>query len=227
MYLFGAKLFIYLTNWTFLILNIYFVYATTLSCIALYKDVKKQNEAVPKASGKDGPDEYIEIGTGDDSNRTNAREVDNLRLHHKIFWVIYVISATAGIWITAGYWTILFENDTVDANNITKHALNSVFMVIDTFLSSIPIRLFHWVYALLYLVIYILFSVFYWLAGGTNNQGKPYIYSALNYGDFPTTTAILLVVFLLMVLPILHLIYFGLTKLRDYFYKKYKSQWKN
>ena len=224
MYLFGAKLFIYLTNWTFLILNIYFVYATTLSCIALYKDVKKQNEAVPKASGKDGPDEYIEIGTGDDSNRTNAREVDNLRLHHKIFWVIYVISATAGLWITAGYWTILFENDTVDANNITKHALNSVFMVIDTSLSSIPIRLFHWVYALLYLVIYILFSVFYWLAGGTNNQGKPYIYSALNYGDFPTTTAILIVVFLLVVLPILHLIYFGLTKLRDYFYKKYKSQ---
>lgn len=220
-YLFRAKLFIYLTNWTFLILNIYFVYATTLSCIALYKDKKKRNEALPKASGQDGPDEYIQIGTGDDSDRTDAREVDNLRLHHKVLWVIYVISATGGVWITAGYWTVLFEDDPVDANNITKHALNSVFMVIDTSLSSIPIRLFHWVYALLYFAVYILFSVFYWLAGGTNNGGKPYIYSALNYDDFKKTTAILLVVFLLVVLPILHLILFSLTKLRDYLYKKF------
>lgn len=217
-YLFGAKLFIFLTNWTYLILNIYFVFATTLSCIALHYDRKKPRETAV---------EDLEMRSGDNNDGAtdgvDAREVDGLRLHHKILWAIHVISLTGGVWITAGYWTVLFEGDPVNANNITKHALNSVFMVIDLFLSSLPIRLYHWVYALLYFVIYIAFSVFYWLAGGTNDKGEPFIYSALNYDDFSTIFGVLLVVFLLVVLPILHLILFGITKLRDYLHKKYKN----
>lgn len=221
----GAKLFIYLTNWTFTILNIYFIYATTLSCIALYHDLKEQRETTP---GRDEPTVEIEMGPVDDSygaidRETEAREKDALRFHHKFLWFIYVISATAGLWITAGYWSVLIGDDIIDANNITKHGLNSVFMVIDTCLSSIPVRLLHGLYALLYLLIYIAFSVFYWLAEGTNNQGQPYIYSLLNYSDFKASTGGLLVVFLLVVLPILHLILYGITKFRDHLHRKYKT----
>jgi len=220
---FGAKLFIFLTNWTFTILNIYFVYATTLSCISLYKDLRSPTQTTPG-------DQVVQMEMGHiDGNdygaveREESREKDALRFHHKLLWFLYVISATAGVWITAGYWTVLVGDDPIDANNITKHALNSVFMVIDTCLSSIPIRLYHSIYPLLYLVIYIVFSVIYWLLDGTNIQGEPFIYEALNYSDFDPTIGGLLVVFLLVVLPILHLILFGITKLRDYLHRKYKA----
>ena len=220
----GGKLFIYLTNWTYTILNIYFVFATTLSCIALYRDLKSKRETTPD---RDEPTVEIEMGPADDSygaiDREAAREKDALRLQHKFLWFIHVISATGGLWVTIGYWTVLAGSYPIDANSITKHALNSVFMVIDTCLSSIPVRLLHSVYVLLYFVIYIAFSVFHWLAGGTNNQGKPYIYSALNYNDFSPTIGGLLVVFLLLVLPLLHLILFGITKLRDHLHRKYKT----
>lgn len=217
---FGAKLFIFLTNWSFTILNIYFVYATTLSCIALYKDMKNTAQTTPG-------NQVVEMEMGHlDGNdygaveREEAREKDALRFHHELLWFLYVISATAGVWITAGYWTVLVGDDPIDANNITKHALNSVFMVFDTCLSAIPIRLFHSIYPFLYLVIYIVFSIIYWLLGGTNIQGDPFIYEALNYNDFDPTIGGLLAVFLLVVLPILHLILFGITKLRDHLHNK-------
>ena len=224
-YLFGGKLFIFLTNWSFTVLSIYFIYATTLSCIALYNDVKEQRGTAPR---RDEPSVEIEMGPVDDSygaidREDGVREKDNLQLRHKLLWFIYVISATGAIWITVGYWTVLVGDDVVDANNITKHGLNSVFMVLDTFLSSIPVRFLHFLYVLLYFIIYIAFSVVYWLLDGTNNQGKPYIYSALNYNDFSPTFGGLLVVFLLVVLPILHLILFGITKLRDHLHRKYKT----
>ena len=218
-------MFIYLTNWTYTILNIYFVFATTLSSIALYKDLKKEKETMILA-----PDEQaveIEMEPGNygavDQDREEARQKDALQCHHKLFWFIYVIAATGGLFVTAGYWSTLRGVDPVDANNITKHALNSVFMVIDTSLSAIPVRLLHSLYALLYFLIYLVFTVIYWLLGGTNNQGNTYIYKNLDYDDLKPINGGLVVFFLLVVLPVLHLIIFGITKFRDYLHRRYKA----
>ena len=174
--------------------------------------------------------QVVEMGSGDDSGNQNekatteARKEDALRLPQKIFWLFYVVSVSAGLLVTAGYWTVLFEEDEpVDANNITKHALNSVFMVIDTFLSSIPVRLFHSVYPLLYIIVYLAFTVIYWQLGGTNIQGQPYIYSLLDYNNFETSTGCIIAFFLLLVQPVLQLMLFGLVKLRDYVRPTHKA----
>lgn len=217
-YLFGGKLFIFLTNWTFTILVIYFIVATTLSSIALYNDLKNTRVS----TNRETPVVAIEMGSGDEgeASNENAREQDALRWEHKLLWFLHIIAASAGLWITVGYWTVLIEDDVIDANNITKHALNSVFMVIDTAVSSIPMRFLHWLYALLYIAVYLLFSVIYWQLGGTNNRGRPYIYKALDYNDFQLRTGGLLVGFMFVVLPLLHLFLLGITKLRDYLHKK-------
>ena len=162
------------------------------------------------------------MGSGDDKPESSetatevAHDEDALRFHHKFFWLLYIISANAGLLVTVGYWTVLYEEDEpVDLNNITKHALNSVFMVIDTFLNSIPVRLFHFIYALVYIVVYLAFTVVYWQLGGTNTQGQPYIYKLLDYNNFEASTGCLVAFFLLLVLPVLQLMLFGLVKLRD------------
>jgi len=226
-YKYQAKLFIFLTNWTYLILNLYFLQATTLTLSALCCECRMRREASPITNET----QEVEMGSGDDSVIQNekttteeAREEDALRLPQKIFWLLYIISANAGLLVTAGYWTVLFEEDEpVDANNITKHALNSVFMVIDTFLSSIPVRLFHSVYPLLYIIVYLTFTVVYWQLGGTNNQGQPYIYSLLDYNNFQASTGCIIGFFLLLVQPVLQLILFGLVKLRDHLRRTHKA----
>lgn len=218
-YKYQAKLFIFLTNWTYLILNLYFLQATTLTFCALYCEYKKHKGA---SSSTNETQALVEKGSGDDNANQNektteeAREEDALQLPQKMFWFLYIISANAGLLITAGYWTVLFEDEPIDANNITKHALNSVFMLIDTFLSSIPVRLFHSVYPLLYIIAYLAFTVIYWKLGGTNIQGQPYIYSLLDYNNFEASTGCIIGFFLLLVQPVLQLMLFGLVKLRDH-----------
>ena len=167
----------------------------------------------------------VEKGSGDGNANQNektteeVREKDVLRLPWKISWFLYVISANNSLLITVGYWTlrILFEVDEpIDGNNITKHSLNSVFMVIDTFLSSIPVHLFHSVYPLLYVIVYIAFTVVYWKLGGTNYEGQPYIYKLLDYSNFEASTGCIITFSLLLVQPVLQLMLFGLVRLRDH-----------
>ena len=218
-------MFIYVTNWTYTILNIYFVLATTLSSIALYKDLKKETETTTLATDEQAVEIEMEPGNygAVDQEHDDASKKDALQCHHKLFWFIYVIAAFAGLFITAGYWSVLAGDDPVDANNITKHALNSVFMVIDTSLSAIPVRLLHSLYVLLYFLIYLVFTVIYWLLGGTGYQGNTYIYKRLDYENFRPINGGLMVVFLLLVLPFLHLILFSITKLRDYLHRVYNK----
>ena len=187
-YKYQAKLFIFLTNWTYLILNLYFLQATTMTFCALYGEYKRRRGA---SSSINGTQPSVDKGSGDnnadqnENSRTEeAREEDVVRLSQKISWLLYVISANNSLLITAGYWAlrILFEVDEpIDANNITKHTLNSVFMVIDTFLSSIPVRLFHSVYPLLYIIIYLAFTVVYWQLGGTSIEGQYFICRLPNF----------------------------------------------
>ena len=217
-YKYQAKLFIFLTNWTYLILNLYFLQATTLTFCALYCEYKNHKGA---SSSTNETQALVEKGSGDDNANQNEKtteethEEDALQLTQKIFWLFYIISANAGLLITAGYWTVLFEDEPIDVNNITKHALNSMFMLVDTFLSSIPVRLLHSVYPLLYIIVYLAFTVIYWQLGGTNIQGQPYIYSLLDYNNFQASTGCIIGFFLLLVQPVLQLMLFGLVKLRD------------
>ena len=229
-YKYQAKLFIFLTNWTYLILNLYFLQATTLTLCTLYCECKTERRGASYNSNQTRPS--VEKGSGDGNANQNektteeVREKDVLRLPWKISWFLYVISANNSLLITAGYWTlrILFEVDEpIDGNNITKHSLNSVFMVIDTFLSSIPVHLFHSVYPLLYVILYIAFTVVYWKLGGTNYEGQPYIYKLLDYSNFEASTGCIITFSLLLVQPVLQLMLFGLVKLRDHLRPKHKT----
>ena len=104
-HLYGGKMFIYLTNWTYTILNIYFVFATTISCIALYKDLKKETKTIILAPDEQAVEIEMEPGKygAVDQDREEASEKDALQCHHKLFWLIYVIAATVGLFVTAGY----------------------------------------------------------------------------------------------------------------------------
>lgn len=135
--------------------------------------------------------------------------------YHKVSWVFYIIAANNAVLVTVVYWSLLYTGFHIREADVAFHLLNSVFMLIETCLSSIPVQLLHIVYAVLYGVVYFLFSVVFWLLGGTTG-GNKYIYPILDYESKPAKAAVVVVLYGLVGLPVAQLLIFGLFKLRCY-----------
>lgn len=97
----------------------------------------------------------------------------------------------------------------VSAGNLGVHALNSVYVLLNVFVTAMPTRVYHLFHSSLYGTTFLLFSVIYYYANGTDVQGNPYIYSSLDWGN-PGTTSLLSVGAVLIAIPIAHVLYFGL-----------------
>lgn len=70
--------------------------------------------------------------------------------------------------------------------------MNSVFVILDLMVSATPIRLLHFYQPIMYLAIYVLFSVIYYLAGGLTYDGSSYIYPVLDWTKPGDTTLFIL-----------------------------------
>jgi hypothetical protein len=69
------------------------------------------------------------------------------------------------------------------------HAFNSVLTTVDFLISRHVLKLAHFVLAVLFAASYIVFSILYYIAGGTNEDGhSPYIYPALDWRGFGNRT---------------------------------------
>lgn len=134
--------------------------------------------------------------------------------YHKVAWFFYIIAANNSLLVTVVYWSLLYTDFQIQEADVAFHLLNSVFMVTETCVSAIPVRLFHVVYAMLYGVTYLVFTVVYWLS--TNTSGDNYIYPILDYGAQPYAAAILVMLYGLVGLPATQLFNFGLFRLRRY-----------
>lgn len=109
--------------------------------------------------------------------------------------------------------------------NIETHALNTVYVFINILTTGIPVRFYHFFHSMIFCVVYIVFSVIYQVSGGTNHNGKNYIYTVMDWSDTMHTVMIALIVILVAV-PICHFVMFLLYLLRLYLNKKCCSRHK-
>ena len=165
---------------------------------------------------------------------------DNIRWYVKLCWIVYILGASLALTVTAGNYvteidyscssedngvasgnntTAPFCNsiDTVDVYSAHVHGVNVLLVLIDLFLSRIPYQLFHFFYCLLFTVPYIILTLIYYAAGGTNEFGDRYIYTSLNYAE--PQSAGLAIVLILVPIPFF-LVLFLLGWLRDVIYKR-------
>ena len=93
----------------------------------------------------------------------------------KISWALQTISSCIAMFVTVMYWSVLlqyvikYEVITDEANWVFAyffHAFNTVFMVTDLMISARPVSLYHAYLPIIYGLLYSLFSLLYWLAGG-------------------------------------------------------------
>ena len=87
-------------------------------------------------------------------------------------------------------------------------------MLVELFINSIPIRILHFVYAVVAVFVYIIFSLIYWSLGGTNFQGNDYVYPVLNWSESPQS-AVVVAVGLLISIFLFNFILFLWTLARD------------
>ena len=107
----------------------------------------------------------------------------------------------------------------LDAANFHVHLINGLLILIDLFVSRIPYQLLHFFYPCIFTFCYSLFTIFYWLGGGTNRFGNPYVYTIINYSNRPATAFVFAI--LLTISPLLMcLIIFPLSWLRDCIYRR-------
>ena len=95
------------------------------------------------------------------------------------------------------------------------HGFNLIVSMSDLFISKRPYRILHFFHPLAFLTAYVAFSAIYWAAGGRNEDGLSYIYVFLNWENLEFTVAFV-TIGLFIVLPLIHVLLWGLHCLRDF-----------
>ena len=93
------------------------------------------------------------------------------------------------------------------------HLANSVYVLLDLFITAMPVRLFHVIYPSIYAVVYCVFTVIYWAAGGVNDSGFHYVYKSLDWNNAgsagPTVAGVAFIG-----VPLVHLVFWSLHMMR-------------
>ncbi|XP_068626886.1 protein rolling stone-like [Battus philenor] len=137
----------------------------------------------------------------------------------KMYWAMTNISTTIAFFITVFYWSFLsMDVDEEYAANRTLdifiHAVNAILMFVLLTSARQPMRLLHVYQPISVAVIYLIFSVIYYYAGGTNpGTDGTYIYPPLDW-SLPGL-AMITVALSLVLLIILHAISACLVIIRD------------
>ena len=77
--------------------------------------------------------------------------------------------------------TIICSID-IDVYTLHFHGINVIIVLADLFVSRIPYQFLHFFYPLFFMIPYVIFTVIYWGAGGTNPGNEMnYIYESLEY----------------------------------------------
>ena len=71
--------------------------------------------------------------------------------------------------------------------DVGTHGINAIYVLLNIFITGIPVRIQHFWHCLVFGVVYIIFSVIYDVSGGTNARDKGYIYSVLDWDEVQTT----------------------------------------
>lgn len=212
-----TKWFIYLTNWSFAVLTTAFILLTVLTICKTCQNYRN----IPPADDYGTFETSVEAARKQEQIELPSREERNMNIlpptpckwYHQVTWLIYNVAFCAAIIVTIAYW--LFQAKNVEFIDVVTHAFNTVFVLIELFLGRVPIRLLHALYTIVYFTLYVIFSVIYWKADGTNARGKTYIYKILDYENKNAGVITALVLLLVVIAPPLtQLLMFGIYKLR-------------
>ena len=198
-----GKAFITLSVWTYLIFTITLFFVTFITCKYFFNKLRTNRNVVSDSETDRSMEQF-------------SYDNDNINCVEKITWLLYTVSLTMTCVVTGGYYTAAGADlDDFDVFSLHIHGINLLIMGTDFLLSQIPIHFLHIYFPTLFVGVYVIFTGIYYAAGGTNADGKPYIYPLLDYQN-DLSRAILLAIVLVTVTAIAHCIFSVVAIVRDF-----------
>jgi len=221
----GPKYFIYLTNWAFLLFNLYLLVsavAVTLQFVIHYlyeNENLSRGDLHQRRNNLHGKHQVIRMLFGADYTH-------EVVWYQKVQWLLVTIGLETAIAIPLLYWTLVYPGSNHDLNgeNFNVHLVNGIVATFDICFSGLIIRLFHVIYVIFFGAVYVVFSGIYYAADGTNVQDKPYIYPALDYGDKLGRAILYVVLIIVIFLPLLHIVVYAMYITRQWLVKKIRKR---
>ncbi|XP_011260162.1 protein rolling stone isoform X2 [Camponotus floridanus] len=143
-----------------------------------------------------------------------------LKSTERLYWFLYVVTTNLAIGVTFCYWFTVYnpEIHQLDPLNIMMHVCNSVLMLVDFVVTSIPFRLRNFWWCLSIAIFYCVFTAIYYIAGGLDKNGYHYIYRVIDWKRPPRT--LLVCVGGCTFITVLHCVGCMLADIRDRIYRK-------
>ncbi|XP_045538093.1 protein rolling stone isoform X2 [Papilio machaon] len=145
----------------------------------------------------------------------------------KVYWVLYNITIPVAFLITVFYWSILntaikkvnyAPNPTLD---VMLHGVNSLVMLTELILSAHPSRLRHVMQPLYFGIVYLIFTIVYYDAGGLDPWGHVFIYPVIDWSKPEQTLVVASLTGLFLAL--MHILTVGVATLRDMIARRCRS----
>ncbi|XP_038056201.1 protein rolling stone-like [Patiria miniata] len=229
--------FIFLTNWTYIVLTLYAVWSCFGTFYFTFSGGRKSRCNESSATGPSQafvPHPPYTDPTSSDERRPLLHQLPSseepapsprLPIYFKLVWLTFNICLATDILITVLFWSFLVpphQSPVVWAFNINIHILNTVFIYTELAVTAIPVRLVHFVYGLVYGLLYAIFTLIYYLAGGMNPETKSTVIYP-NLVDWSHAGQTALVVSVSSVVEALGFIFLGYAvyRLRVYIHRRY------
>lgn len=156
-----------LTHWGLLTETLYFVLAYVCACSAVY--------------GVDAADD-IEIPEQEPQKQTARPALVS------IVWALYSIILPASLGIVVMYWIFIYKGGPVQYISIATHGGNFLLMLLDFIFCQQPMYVQDLLYFFIYSLTYLGFTIVYYYAGGTYQDGvSRFIYPIMDWDKWQTT----------------------------------------
>ena len=209
----GAKYFIFLTNLGFTLLTLY----TLWSAVSVtYRFLQVHFICRNEATDPNVHPSMLEEPT----QRNGCWRVSNTLAWYQMFqWLLFTLGVEIALGITLLFWSLLYHPDSgynyASHTNLVIHLVNGITAIIETWVSSVPIRLLHIIYPATFGAGYIVFTGIYYAANGTGINGTHYIYPVIDYGNHPGYAAGADLIVLFVLVPVLHSLFFLMFMIRS------------
>lgn len=79
----------------------------------------------------------------------------------KVSWCLSELSTVFAICVSTAYWSKGYQGEVIDLDNILKHVMNTVMVLMDLFIVKHPHRFSHIIYSIIFGSVYVFFNFAY------------------------------------------------------------------
>jgi len=189
---------IYATIWTLILVQLYFITSAVVH-LGVWRYVRDHDVDLTNHFHVDTPSN----GNIDDALSKQPR----LQRLGKVSNALFAMSLTMSLGVTLLNWVIIDYSDYIEPGNsddiakvivdVNLHGVLLCFMLIDYYLSMLYLPFTSTMYIVAATVLYLIWSLIYYVAGGRDPFGNDYIYPLLNW-KYPQTAVPIAVCFPLL-----------------------------